>query len=60
MKKKNLSSHKIQEIYYINVDSEKKRNSDFLENYNKHSLEIPLHRISGIVPSKGYGNLLKG
>lgn len=55
-----LTSYKIQEIYYINLDTEKKRNSDFLKNYNKYSLGIPLHRISGIVPKSKNGKLKKG
>ena len=53
-------SCKIQEIYYINVDSEKKRNSTFLKNYNRHSIEIPIHRISGIVPNSGTKRITKG
>lgn len=57
-----ISSHdyKIQEVYYINLDISKKRNIDFLDNYNKHSLNVPLHRISGIAPKSGNDGLRKG
>lgn len=50
----------INELYYINVDSEKERNNDFINNYKKFNLNIPIHRISGIVPKKSYKNVSKG
>ena len=50
----------INELYYINVDSEKERNNEFINNYKKFNLNIPVHRVSGIVPKKGYKNISKG
>ena len=50
----------INELYYINLDSEKERNTDFINNFKKFNLNIPIYRMSGIVPKKGYKNISRG
>lgn len=51
----------IKEVYYINIDFELKRKKTFLNNYLKQGFNnIPLIRISGIVPDFGNEVLSKG
>ena len=45
----NNSFSKIKEINYINLDIEKERNNDFLNNYKNHSLNIKINRFNGII-----------
>ena len=55
-----ITDFNINEIYYINLDSEKERNEKFINNYKNNSLNIPVHRISGIVSESGNDKLTKG